>query len=105
MMAATSEAFRSLGLDVSGVQAIAGASFGLELRPELADLHALGHAAPEIPDVHAERNGLSGRLSGGRGGGHAVTEIIEAFGVGSTFQSTIHHRVTEAPRKSIFQIR
>jgi len=66
-----------LGRDIFGIQAIAGASFGFELRPQLADFQAFRNAPPEIPQTQAQRRILWDGLSGGRGSGGHETRIIE----------------------------
>ncbi len=57
----TLRCFRS---DIFRVEAVTGARFGLELRPELADLKAIGDALPKALHTRSERNGLSRSLSG-----------------------------------------
>ena len=67
--AAIGKSLGSFRFDVSGVEAVAGASLALELRPELADFQSFGHAAPELPQPPGERQRLNRRLLG-EGGGH-----------------------------------
>ena len=68
-VAASGEAVRRFGFDVFGVEAIAGAGFGFELRPELADLETFRDPAPETVQPHAEGNGGA---EGCPAGGEAV---------------------------------
>src|ERR1700751_5756961 len=80
MMATAGQAFRCLGCDVAGIEAIAGAGFGFELRPKLADLEPFGYSAPEIPEVDTKRDRPRSRLSGRWGGGcHRVSGNYRSF--------------------------
>jgi hypothetical protein len=67
---ARSKAFGSFGLDVFGIQAIAGAGFIFELRPQLTECQTFSHALPEVPEAHAERHGRGGLSGRGIGSGH-----------------------------------
>ena len=46
-MLAGADACGSRGIDLFGIQAVAGLGVGAKLVPELAELHALGDAEPE----------------------------------------------------------
>jgi hypothetical protein len=69
MMTAAGQAFGRFGSDVVGIEAIAGAGFGFELRPKLADLEPFGHSAPEILEVDIKRDRVRSRLFSWWGGG------------------------------------
>ena len=64
MVAAMGKSFGSFSGNVAGIEAVAGARFGFELRPELADLQAVGDPLPELLETHSEGRTWRGRRLG-----------------------------------------
>src|SRR5579871_3743321 len=95
--AAPGQSFGRLGGDILRIEAIAGAGFRLELRPELAEGEALGHAAPKVFEAQSQRKRLRHGLSGGWGRSRHRLEIliieeerIEEFGEGEYLDGRIN---------------
>ena len=62
---ALGEIVGSLGGNVAGIEAVTGAGFGFELRPELRELETLSDAPPKPLQPHSQRRALSGGWWGG----------------------------------------